>query len=142
MGRRIKERSHKRRKVSLTRKRRKTGKSRYSKRIHKRKMMGGMQGQRALGLGNSGQPLTHTARDPFRETPDHATMETQQKKEATNLLTDLQTEIQGYYNIVMKEPDTLENYKTVFNKLKNFYYRNYRKTLQMLLQSADDQGLT
>ena len=147
MGRRVKERSHKRRKVSLTRKRRKTGKSRYSKRSHKRKMMGGALGGGGGGggggahaeTGDSGESVKHTLHQPaLQQQPD--VVERKLLRDAQTTLAEIQTVIENLHAIIRRPPapESLSQHAERFKELKDFNFgRGNEKTLQYLLEHTN-----
>lgn len=134
MGRRVKERSHKRRKVSLTRKRRKTGKSRYSKRSHKRKMMGGSGARRA-----DGAPMTHTVDQTWVQRDDPAALRAKQERAGREARDKMKAAIKIYNDIIMREPvpNTLEELRELFREMSSVTDGDIG---QILFQTKTDCG--
>ena len=141
MRKRIKNRSHKRKKVSLTRKRRKTH---NSKRVHKRTMKGGVQrGDSGVQRGDTGEPLTHTTNTHHSVT---IPSEAEKKQAAQRLLIELKTKIQGYQSIVnpmfgvlFRGPSTIEEYEELFVRVWDHHY-THRK-VEAILADISQQAL-
>lgn len=129
MGRRIKERNHKRRKVSLTRKRRKTGKSRYSKRNHKRKMLGGAR--------RGGLPFTHTHEFPH-DRVSQAVEDKQKLEDAIQTLAEIRKLIEDCHAVLTRSaPANLDDHRTLFRNLKDINFADFgQKSFQKLLEKA------